>query len=60
MNIHEAIQWGKTELQNISTPSLDTELLLAFVLNTSREFLFVHEKTDLSTSEFKTFTTHIS
>lgn len=60
MNIHEAIQWGKTELQNISTPSLDTELLLAFVLNTSREFLFVHEKTDLSTSEFKTFTTHIA
>ncbi len=42
-------------LKNTALPLLDTELLLAFLLNKSREFLFAHPEYDVSAAVVKKY-----
>lgn len=54
MTLAEAISYGKTQLSSDS-PTLDAELLLAFVMGKDRTFLFTWPENQLNPNQQKTF-----
>lgn len=46
---------NKLTIKNISTPSLDAEVLLAFILKKSREYLFTRPEKKLTADQLKKF-----
>lgn len=59
MTIQQALQIAKKELANSSTPLLDGEILLAFVLQKDRSFLLSHPEETLSEAQIEAFKNHI-
>lgn len=59
MTIQQALQIAKKELANSSTPLLDAEILLAFVLQKDRSFLLSHPEETLSEVQIEAFKNHI-
>ena len=55
MTIQETLQSAKKMLSNSSTPLLDAEILLAYVLKKERSFLLSHPETQLTEEEQTTF-----
>jgi release factor glutamine methyltransferase len=57
MNIHQALSIAIKSLQrkNINSASLDTEILLAFVLNKPKEFLYTHPEFKLTKTRLTKF-----
>ncbi|MFL2840522.1 MAG: peptide chain release factor N(5)-glutamine methyltransferase [Pseudohongiellaceae bacterium] len=55
MKIHQALSHASSHLRQSDTRHLDAELLLAYALNKSREFIITWPKTDLSESELQNF-----
>ena len=60
MNISQSLQANTKILSKISdTPQIDAELLLSFVLDKNKSFLYTYPEHELSKEELKIFTSHI-
>lgn len=56
ITVSEVLKQGRQALASISeTPSLDTQLLLAYALKRKKEWVLAHPENHLSTSELSTF-----
>lgn len=61
MNIEQSSKYGVEQLQGSSTsPHLDSEILLAHTLNTSREHIFAHPKQELTPEEYAIYSNLIN
>lgn len=60
MNILEALNWAKKYLKKTSSPSLDAEVLLSFVLSMERGWLFANPDFNLTSEQFNKFKKIIS
>lgn len=48
MTVKQAIVWATIKLQTSASPNLDAEVLLSYVLEKSREYLYTHPQKELS------------
>ena len=48
MTFKQAIVWATKKLEKSTSPNLDAEVLLSFVLDKPREYLYIHPQTDLN------------
>lgn len=60
MTVQQALLQARRKLSTSTTPDLDAELLLAFILDTSQEFLFTYPKQQLTTNQTVQFSRLIS
>lgn len=47
MKIKQALTWATTKLKSSTSPSLDAEVLLSYILNQSKEFLLTHPEMNI-------------
>ncbi len=55
MQIQKALTWAKRKLAEVETPSLDAEILLTHILDSSREYLIIHANDELSDKQQEEF-----
>ena len=55
VKLYEAMKEGADELINSSTALLDSQLLLCYVLNVDRSYLFLNREKEILDSEYKRF-----
>jgi release factor glutamine methyltransferase len=55
LSVRDALSFAKTALANSPTPRLDSEILLAFVIQQQRIFLITHPEYRLTASEESQF-----
>lgn len=60
MNIQEALQFGKNQLESSPSPLLDCQVFLQHILNCDKTFLIFHREKILSTEEEKIYIDYIN
>ncbi len=60
MNIQEALQFGKNQLESSPSPLLDCQVFLQHILNCDKTFLIFHREKILTTEEEKIYIDYIN
>lgn len=60
MNIQEALQYGKNQLESSPSPLLDCQVFLQHILNCDKTFLIFHREKILTTEEEKIYNDYVN